>query len=325
MNPNTNYGLKPMHGLYFGLYHFVDDRMIIQDAKQGGSLQRVKHQDLAQIPKDALLFQFGNIWALKTPELAHERTRFIHPQRLLDGGWQFYYWDNPTLPHVLYRGPWNPQGFKNWCRITHNSTMTEGEVTLGEGERILNQQLAGLTKDTHTRWQDLMDIKPVECKGNTVLLCPSSREMFFHYYNINVTEWIKLKTKTLNKMGYAVEVRQKPGRQTRETKGGKLCERLGRGDIAFTVSCHSVGAIESLLAGVPAVVEGAHSGGALATPWLEFKNTNSVRTPSREQIERWVSRLLDDTHHKTAVYSGEWFSLQRNLQDFQRRASSSSS
>jgi hypothetical protein len=313
MNPRTNYGAKQMHGLYFGLYHFVDDRMIIQDVEQGGSLRRVTNQAIEEIPKGVPLFQFGNIFGLKTSHLLHERTRFIHPQRLRDGGWEFYYWDNPTLPHVLYKGPWNPEGFKNWCRITHNSTMSEGDFTLGEGEQKLNHELETLTQGTHTTWQDIVGKRqPCQPRGSTVLLCPSSREMFLHYYNINASEWIKNKTKTLTKMGYKVEVRMKPGRQQREQGGGKLRDRLARNDIAFTVSCHSVGAIESILAGTPAVVEGWHSGGELATPWDEFRNSNSLRTPSQEAITQWVKRLLDDTHHKTSVYSGEWFRVQRN-------------
>jgi len=314
MNPQENYGRKHYHGLHFGLYHFVDDRMQIKDHQMGGSLKRVEGQSLDQIPKDALLFQFGNIWALKASNLQHERTKFIHPRRLLEKGWNFYYWDNPTIPHILYRGPWNTNGWKNWCRITYNSTMTENNFTLGEGEAKLNHELNTLTNGTYTQWQQIVgEIKPCTQRKGVVLLCPSSREMFHHYYGISVNEWIARKTKTLTKMGYAVEVRVKPGRQTRETKGGKLYERLSRNDVAFTVSCHSVGAIESILAGVPAVVEGAHSGGDLATPWEEFKNTNSVRTPSQDDVMQWCKRLLDDTHHKLDVYSGEWFRVQRNL------------
>lgn len=312
-----NYGVKGYHGLFFGLYHFIDDRMIVKDHSMGGSLRRVNNQMYDQIPKDATLFQFGNIWGLKQGNLFHERSRFIHPQRLLDGGWEYFYWDNPTLPHILYKGFWNPEGYKNWCRLTHNTTSPHNPIENMHGARRINAQLKHLTKGSIVDWRDIVGgIKQVEHrKGGVALLCPSSREMFLNYYDKHLNFWIQEKTKKLQNMGYKVEVRVKPGRPQRETHDGKLYERLRRGDVSITVGCHSMGAIESLLAGVPAIVEGAHSGGACATPWDEFVQGGEVRVPLQSAVERHANYMLNYTYHKLELYDGTWFKQHSLIQN----------
>ena len=104
-----------------------------------------------------------------------------------------------------------------------------------------------------------------------------------------------------------VHLRDKPSRRAREgNKHGRLYQRLITNDIGITVSIHSVGPVESLLAGVPALVEGRHAGGDCATNYDEYLKTGNILLPSQEKIEGWVNCLLEETYHKTEVYKGEW-------------------
>lgn len=307
MKNNENYGTKALHGLHWGISEFVAPGWRVGLVEQGGSCQRLREQDLSQCKNPVITL--GNIWAHKDPK---EAGRFRHPSEYEKHSVRWFCWDNPQLPHLLYQGPHNPHGFKNWMRITEGDTVTTSQTPLRanqSGAERINEQLRNITDGKIQKWWQIVGERKnkIEARGKTVLLCPSGAGIFPNYYGINKADWILEKIHQLGKMGYNVVLRDKPSRKGREINDNRLHQVLAREDIAFTVSIHSVVPVETLVAGVPAVVEGRHAGGDCATPWEEFLATNRVRCPEREQVDQWVDRLLCDTFHKTEAYSGEWY------------------
>ena len=313
MIADHNYAKKEIHGLHFGVYQIEPGFMRIATQDKGGDMIRLPGQRFENYTGSRGVVQLGNVWAVKTP-YQNERDCFINPKQWVDKKIPYWFWDNPGLPHLLYKGPWNPRGYKNWCRIVHNATnwtdpkhYNKHQQKTG-GIRKLNGQLKMLTDGAIRDWRDIVGgFRPVEQRKGIALVCPSSNEMFKNYYGVNASDWIREKTKALESMGYTVEVRRKPGRPQREQEGGKLYERLHQGDVALTVSCHSAGVVESLIAGVPAVGEGAHLGKNLVTPWDEFRKTGNLRTPKPSDVEGLVEHLAQDIYHKTEIYYGAWY------------------
>lgn len=307
MKRDINYGTKQHHGLYWGINEFVQPGWRIANLDHGGSCQRLHEQDLTQCQNPVVVM--GNVWAHKD---FRQARLFRHPDLYELHHVRWFFWDNPQLPHLLYRGPHNPHGYKNWMRICEANTVTTTRTPLRQnqsGNTRINEQLRQITQGEISDWRDIVGHRrhQIEPRGRTVLICPSGTGIFPNYYGINKSNWIQERTEALEKLGYRVVLRDKPTRSQREINDNRLHQVLAREDIAFTVSIHSVVAMETLIAGVPAVVEGRHPGGELATPWEEFLNTNAVRQPEREQVDQWVDRLLCDTFHKSEAYSGTWY------------------
>jgi hypothetical protein len=307
MKNDVNYGSKQQHGLHWGISEFIAPGWRVGLVELGGSCQRLKEQDLSNCKTTVITL--GNIWAHKDPQ---EAKLFRHPNEYSKHGVRWFCWDNPQLPHLLYRGPHNPQGHKNWMRITEGDTVTTTATPIRPGqsgaERI-NQQLRDITEGKIQKWWQIVGErkKKIEARGKTVLVCPSGAGIFPYYYGINKADWIAEKINTLKDMGYNPVLRDKPSRKSREINDNRLYQLIEREEIAFTVSIHSVVPVETLVAGIPAVVEGRHASGELGTPWEEFVATNKLRSPEREQVDAWVDRILMDTHHKTEAYEGKWY------------------
>jgi len=134
-----------------------------------------------------------------------------------------------------------------------------------------------------------------------VLIIPSSAPNYVHYYNTTQNKWIQDIRTTCERLGYTVDVRHKQGRKTR----APLDEQLKQGDYVCTISQHSVAALETVCAGVPAVVTGPHPCGDLATPWEEFLE-GQFRMPHRDDIEEWCSGVLHNIKHKREIFEGVW-------------------
>lgn len=244
------------------------------------------------------MLMFGNCWSKGWP--------WTHP-RHIPTSTRWFYLDNPQLPHLLYRGEHNPLGFKNWCRMVEGSVSTNVNTPRRDvaGSERINQQLDSITRGKITSWTQLVGTRR-DCveRGSTVLLCPPSAGVFRNYYNTTGAEWCQGWRTTLEERGYRVQVRSKPHREARENNN-RLYQQLD--NIAFTVSIHSVSAVESILAGVPAVVSGDHPAGAIGTPAQEFLETNQLRTPCVDEQDAWVEQLLQDTFHKQECYDGSWY------------------
>lgn len=302
MIAEKNYGQKQLHGIHWGIHRFDKPGNKIKLVKFGGDLERLKYQDLTKVTASDRLIVMGNVWVHKDPK---EATLFRHPNLINQTGATWWYWDNPSLPHLLYKGAWNPHGYKNWMRLVKNATATHTQV--GTGEARINQQLDQLTNGKITAWQEIVGpIRPVEVRTKTALLCPSGAHIFSNYYNTTKSAWVEEKKQQLENLGWRVIVRDKPSRQKREINNNKLYEILVKERIGLTVSMHSMGPIESLLCGVPSISEGAHGGGNLVTPWQEYLKTQELRQPTQQQIFDWVNNILSETFHKTECYDGTW-------------------
>lgn len=320
MLADYNYGTKNLHGLKWGIYRFTNSNLqnngwCVMTTAMGGDCERLPNQDLSRVSKDDRLIVMGNIWVHKDP---HEQTLFRHPDEINKTGATWFYWDNPQLPHLLYKGPWNPRGYKNWLRLVPGNTATQSGVgprrksngkLCAAGPQRINGQIATVTERQCLSWHDIVGPrKPMGVKTKTALLCPSGAGIFPHYYGINKADWIREKTTYLESQGWRVILRDKPSRRGREEcDNGRLYEQLHAENIGITVSIHSVTPVESLIAGVPAIVEGRHAGGDIATPWSEFESTGNIRTPHETEVDAWVDRLCYDTYHKSEIYDGMWY------------------
>ena len=313
-----NWARKELHGLHWGISVIQDDRYSIKLKSMGGSCERLQDQNLDLI-RGRPIVVFGNVWCHKDPQ---EAQRFHHPREYTRRNIRWFYFDNP-VPHLLYRGPWNPHGYKNFVRLVEGDTMRTPRTPIRPGQSTdrINRQLAELTQGQITDWQDIMGPhRPVMPRSKTVLLCPSGGVVFEKYYNLNKMNWIHEVTQRCRDMGLEVELRDKPGRNQREIGDNRLYQRLIQKDYLCTISNHSMVPIESLWAGVPAVAVGAHAAqggghtdtGTLTAPMtttLEefYQDKGAVRCPDQSQVRYWVEQLLLDCYHKRDIYSGEWY------------------
>lgn len=293
-----NWGQKHYHNLKWGIHTNITQDYSVNDTVY----QRLENQDLNKIPNDNKhLLIFGNIWANK-----HEPPRFHNPAVIrLVHRHRYVFWDNPALPHLLYKGPWNPDGYKNWCRMCWdwiNPTPHTKPANVSGSERI-NEHLKRASGGAIRDWRELSDGLR-DCRGGRrALLVPSSPEWHHYYLNQSVEQWIKTRTQVLESRGYTVVVRPKPSRQAREGAAGKLYQQLE--GIGLVVS-EGVSALEAIMAGVPALVGDWAPTGPLATRWDDFLMDEPIDTPTADRTDEWMERVLQDTFHKSEIYSGEW-------------------
>lgn len=245
------------------------------------------------------LVKFGNEWA-HNPDSPLVGTPFQHPSSVAHTDWHFL--DNPEIPHFLWPNPANESGAKDWVRWVPGEICTSRHTQ--DGEQRVNSLLKEFSQGRVTDWQQIAPINTVTRNNSrTVLLVPSSPPNFKHYYNTTITKWITHHTTLLERMGYTVETRTKVGRKQR--LNNQLKDQLASGKYLCTVSQHSVAAMETIMAGLPAVVTGPHPCGDLATPWHELERGH-LRTPSREAVEAWCRTLLGNIRHKREIFTGEW-------------------
>jgi hypothetical protein len=318
MNLTDNWALKQLHELRWGISTICDDRFQLRMLNLGGSCERLQDQNLDLVNNRPIVV-FGNVWCHKDPR---DAARFHHPRTYAERKIRWFYWDNP-LPHLLYKGPWNPSGHKNFIRLVENNTMRTPLTPRRQGQSTdrINHQLAEITNNKVTHWREIVGPRrPVLPRGKTVLLCPSGGVVFEKYYGMNKTNWIREVTEKCRQMGFEVELRDKPGRNERERADNRLYQKLYQRDYLCTISNHSMTAIESLIAGVPAVASGVHSamGGAhnesgeLCLPMAQslqdfYDSKGALICPDESQVDYWVEQLLLDCYHKRDIYNGSWY------------------
>ena len=318
LNSNENWARKELHGLHWGISVICDDRYSIKLKNLGGSCERLSGQNLDLVNNRPIIV-FGNVWCHKDPV---EAQLFRHPREYTQRNIRWFYWDNP-LPHLLYKGPWNPHGYKNFIRLVEGGTVRTPRTPVRPGQSVarINRQLHELTAGHISSWRQITGPRrPVLPRSKTVLLCPSGGVTMEKYYNINKTHWIRDITQRCTDMGLKVELRDKPGRNYREIGDNRLYQRLLAQDYLCTISNHSMVPIESLLAGVPAVSVGEHAaqGGAHTesgdpvapmTSTLEefYRDCGAVKCPDESSVDAWVEKILLDCYHKRDIYSGEWY------------------
>jgi hypothetical protein len=160
------------------------------------------------------------------------------------------------------------------------------------------------SKNAITHWRDLVDVdKPRQLKNKHVLITPVTAPNYEKYYFTTQAEWIRNITKNLTRLGFTYDIRQKPSREGRI--GNQLVEVLRRERYCATVSQHSVAAVETLLAGIPAVTTGPNSCLGLDTPWEQFL-LGELRQAHETEVEQLVDSLLHNCLHKSELAAGLW-------------------
>jgi hypothetical protein len=262
----------------------------------------VPNYNIADSTESQLLVKFGNEWASKPGDPFYDKP-FQHPKVVKHTNW--YFWDNPEVPQFLWRNPANPNGSKDWVRFVKSSLFTTPELHTANGASRCNDLLKEFSRGRITAWYEIAKIKPFSVtSAKRVLICPVSANNYTNYYATSQIQWVNDITQRLDRLGYAYDIRYKPGRKERAT-GRQLTDQLTSGTYCATVSQHSVAAVESIMAGVPAVVTGPHPAGDLATPWEEFANGH-LRTPEQIAVVNWIEILLGNVRHKRELIEGEW-------------------
>ena len=312
IRPDRNYGTKDPHGLRWGISVFVGDSRRCALTELGGGLERLPNQDLSLVQGRDLLV-FGNIWVHKDP---NEQTLFRHPDQLNQLGVTWWYWDNPELPHLLYRGAWNTQGHKNWLRLVPCNTATQqshldqpitdtiSQCSHEHIDRILHNSTGGEISS----WQHCVgEIRDCVPRGRRILIAPSGAGVFQHYYGRDRHTWIAQCAERIRQLGYEPVMRPKPSRRQREhAAAGRLCDLLKREDFAAVLCHHSVIPVEAQLAGVPTITAGSCTEMPASITWDQFCLGVPIPQVDRQLVTEQVNRILMHTHHKWSAIHGGW-------------------
>jgi len=278
---------KDRHGLLWGWHRCVGEQFpICRDNYEPCN-------NIAETTGADTLIKFGNEWGKS------DSGAFQHPRQVKHTNWRFL--DNPEIPQLLWPGAHNPKGSKDWVRFVPSELLTSQHTESGT-ERI-NGLLKHHSQGTISEWQQIAPPHDVVYRlPKRALIVNLSEPNYRFYYDTTISAWTQHWITQLESLGYEVEVRQKPGRSQRK-QGNQLSDQLHTGKYQITVSQHSVAAMESILAGVPAVVTGIHGTGPLGTPWEEFAQ-GGLRLPQEAEVEQWVDTLLGNTRHKSEIFSG---------------------
>lgn len=281
---------KTAHGMDWGWYQRVENHWRVGTTDVGGAFCRIN--DIGHVNGE-MLIKFGNNFGpewIKHTDIPHRNWRF---------------WDNPELPELLNPNPANPAGNKDFVRFPRGSLFTEtfnSESNSARLDSILRDLSSG-----QTSLEELLRPVPVRVRNTRrVLLCPSSPNCFRYYYGDTITSWLSRWSHWASQNGYEPVVRRKPARPERvKNPETRLYEHLLLNDYAFTISQHSVAAVESILAGVPAVTTGPHPIGPLYTPH-EWAMSGDFVTPEIDLVWNWIGRLAYNTYHKSELFTGAW-------------------
>ena len=290
----SKWATKTIHGLHWGHWQHTNTNPCIHR----DNFEPVF--DVTQTTGEHVCIKFGNEWASK-PKDPFYGKQFQHPKNYPHNNW--YFWDNPEVPQFLWRNPANPRGTKDWVRFVKGSLFSVPELHTANGASRCNDLLKEFSNGRVTAWHEIAKIKPFDVTSQKrVLICPVSANNYTNYYNTTQAQWVNDITKQLDSLGYAYDIRYKPGRKERAL-GKQLTDKLATGTYCATVSQHSVAAVESIMAGVPAVVTGPHPAGNLATPWHEFERGH-LRTPELIEVVNWIEILLGNVRHKRELLEG---------------------
>lgn len=300
-NPTRNHSTKSSHGLHWGLNRFVGPGWRIALTELGGDCERLVDQRLDLIQATDRILMMGNAYVNRDPNM----REFHRPEAVIPRCREFYFWDNPPLPHILYRGLHNPLGHKNWMRITRQGIMPRAGRHDTEQVRRINQQLGSLTGGRIQHWQQLTQgVRAVQPRSQRALVIESSHQVYERYAGITRDQWRAEVCAECARQGFTVDLREKQSRALRTPR--ELDRVLRENSYAVTISFQSMAQVESVIAGVPAVNylgEQLHS--ELVTPWQEFQQGQLRQAPA-DEVEQEIESMFDQLWHKQEAYAGAW-------------------
>lgn len=296
-----DYSNKSQHGIKWGLNVFRGQGYRIKLQSLGGDLERLAGQDITALTKDDRVLMMGNAWIHRDP-----RDRTWHdPKTVIPMVREFYFWDNPPIPQILYRNLHNPVGHKNWMRIVPGGIMPQPLWDGRDHQARINDQLRQCSGGKITSWLDLVDIhRDCQPRGRRVLIILSSSQVYERYALTTKQQWRSQVEHECRQQGLEPVIRDKHSRNVRHHQG-ELNEVL-KEPWYCTISFQSMSVVESLAQGVPAV---AYLGDSalrdLTTPWSEFQR-GQLRVWHRDHCLDQISGLLSQCWHKQEAYEGEW-------------------
>tara|TARA_B110000503_G_scaffold69653_1_gene108553 strand:- start:1683 stop:3398 length:1716 start_codon:yes stop_codon:yes gene_type:complete len=159
---------------------------------------------------------------------------------------------------------------KIWHRITKNELQNTQPIIHRPFDRVLNYKYR--------------KFKP----GLKILLVPPSEKVMMLWKQPSPEEWVKQVSIELKKhTDRPIEIRLKPDRSERITN--KSLQEALEDNVYCTVTYNSIAALESLLAGKPAIALGPNCATALCN--TQLSEINNLNTPTEEEMRALMAHL----------------------------------
>lgn len=213
--------------------------------------------------------------------------RGILKHKIMKRCWQdgraFYYMDTGYLGNLPGAG--NPRGWKLWHRIVPND-LQHGNVVARLSDR----------------WQRLgLQLHPRRHGRRVIVACPDQKPCDF--YGIDRARWLQHTVERLQQLtDRPVVVRERVSNRQARVRIDPL-SRVLQDDVHALVTFNSNAAVESILAGVPAIVTApTHA----AMP-VAGRDLDQIETPfwaDQDQLHAWVCHLAYGQFHVDELSDG---------------------
>lgn len=157
-----------------------------------------------------------------------------------------------------------------------------------------------------SRYKELLE-KGIDCEfkgwkedGEYILLCPSSETVTRYIAGMGVDEWIKFAIENIRKhTDREIKVRLKP-RPNNQFWNTDIRDDFK--NCYATVTCMSLAAIDSIIAGVPNISYKINAGYAIGEN--NIKQINKLKKPNDKEVYTWLSALANNQFTLNEIENG---------------------